>query len=134
VGLSYGSTVVGLTGHAYGLDADDVILIGSPGTGVAHAADLGLDPAHVWASTARHDAINAAVDPRDLGVPPLLRPFLGVHSDRLWFGPSPTNPGFGAHVFASAPGSPTDPVRAHIGYFDPGNPALATMAHIAVSE
>src|SRR5205823_1739984 len=55
VGLSYGTTVVGLTGHAYGLDADDIVLLGSPGTGVAHAADLGLDPGHVWASTAAHD-------------------------------------------------------------------------------
>src|SRR5581483_5998678 len=63
VGLSYGTTVVGLTGHAYGLDADDVVLLGSPGTGVTHAADLGLAPGHVWASTAPHDVINAAADP-----------------------------------------------------------------------
>src|SRR5439155_15652814 len=60
IGLSYGSTVVGYTGHALGLDADDVVLIGSPGVGVRHAGDLGLSPAHVWASTARHHVINAA--------------------------------------------------------------------------
>jgi hypothetical protein len=137
VGLSYGSTVVGLTGHGPGLLADDVVLIGSPGVGVAHAADLGLDPAHVWASTARHDVINAAADPRDLLRPdlnPLLRPLLGEHTDRLWFGPSPAGHAFGAHVFTSAPGSGFDPVRAHLGYFDEGNRALADMADIAVGD
>jgi hypothetical protein len=137
VGLSYGSTVVGLTGHGPGLLADDVVLIGSPGVGVAHAADLGLGPGHVWASTARHDVINAAADPRDLLRPdlnPLLRPLVGEHTDRLWFGPSPTGHAFGAHVFTSAPGSGLDPVHAHLGYFDGGNPALADMADIAVGD
>jgi uncharacterized protein YukE len=131
VGLSYGSTVVGLTGHAYGLAADDVVLIGSPGAGVAHAADLGLAPSHVWGSTARHDVINAAANPVQVGVPPLLRPLLGMHTDHLWYGPSPAGPAFGGQVFTSAPGSGTDPVAAHVGYFDPGNPALTTMAQIA---
>ena len=137
VGLSYGSTVVGVTGHGPGLLADDVILVGSPGVGVAHAADLGLDPAHVWASTARHDVINAAASPRDAWRPdlnPLLRPVFGEHTDRLWFGPSPAGHAFGAHVFTSAPGSPINPVQAHVGYFDAGNPALADMADIAVGD
>jgi hypothetical protein len=137
VGLSYGSTVVGLTGHGPGLVADDVVLIGSPGVGVAHADGLGLGAAHVWASTARHDVINAAADPRYLLRPdlnPLLRPLIGEHTDRLWFGPSPAGQAFGAHVFASAPGSALDPVHAHLGYFDDGNPALAGMADIAVGD
>jgi hypothetical protein len=137
VGLSYGSTVVGVTGHGPGLLADDVVLVGSPGVGVAHAGDLGLGASHVWASTARHDVINAAADPRDLLRPdlnPLLRPLVGEHTDRLWFGPSPAGPAFGAHVFTSAPGSGLDPVHAHLGYFDPGNPALADMADIAVGD
>jgi hypothetical protein len=133
VGLSYGSTVVGMTGHSLGLAADDVVLIGSPGVGVDHAADLGLDPAHVWASTARHDVINAAADPRWPGVPPLLRPILGEHTDHLWFGPSPSSPAFGGHIFPSAPGSAVNPIAAHIGYFDPANPALGTMADIATA-
>jgi hypothetical protein len=133
VGLSYGSTVVGMTGHALGLDADDVVLIGSPGVGVDHAGDLGLDPAHVWASTAGHDVINAAADPRWPGLPPLVRPLVGDHTDHLWFGPSPSSPAFGGHVFASAPGSAINPIAAHVGYFDPGNPALDTIADIAVS-
>jgi hypothetical protein len=137
VGLSYGSTVVGLTGHGPGLLADDVVLIGSPGVGVAHATDLGLDAGHVWASTARHDVINAAADPHGLLRPdlnPLLRPLVGEHTDRLWFGPSPAGHAFGAHVFTSAPGSGLDPVHAHLGYFDGGNPALADMADIAVGD
>lgn len=130
VGLSYGTTVVGLTGHAYGLDADDVVLLGSPGTGVTHASDLGLAPGHVWASTAPHDVINAAADPLQPGVPTVLHPLLGIRTDRLWFGPSPAGAGFGAQVFDGAPGSGLDPVAAHVGYFDPANPALATVADI----
>jgi Alpha/beta hydrolase len=137
LGLSYGSTVVGVTGHGPGLLADDAILIGSPGVGVAHAADLGLDPAHVWASTAKHDVINAAASPHSLLRPdlfPLLRPLVGEHTDQLWFGPSPAGHTFGGHVFSSAPGSPFDPVHAHVAYFDSGNPALADMADIAVGD
>ncbi len=126
IGLSYGSTVVGLTGHLAGLVCDDVVLIGSPGVGVEHAGDLGLDPAHVWASTARHDVINAAVDPRTAWHPG-TRP-------GLWFGPSPAGTGFGAHVFTSAPGHGTDPVGAHLAYYDEGNPALTGMADIVVGD
>jgi hypothetical protein len=136
IGMSYGSTVVGLTGHSAGLPVDDVVLIGSPGVGVAHAGDLGLDPAHVWASTARHDVINAAADPRVVrpDLPPSLRPLFGRHTDQLWFGPSPSSPGFGAHVFTSAPGSPLNPIGAHVGYYDEGNPALSNLADIAVGD
>src|SRR5262249_33095570 len=100
--------------------------------GVYHARDLGLDPAHVWASTARHDVINVAADRP--GVSSLLRPLLGVVSDRLWFGPGPTTPDFGAHVFTSAPGHATDPVGAHQGYYDEGNPALSNMADITIGN
>ncbi|OLE28064.1 MAG: hypothetical protein AUG44_08485 [Actinobacteria bacterium 13_1_20CM_3_71_11] len=134
IGLSYGSTVVGFTGHALGLAADDVVLIGSPGVGVAHATDLGLNPAHVWASTARHDVINAAASPVQPGLPPLLRPLFGEHTEHLWYGPSPAGYAFGAHVFSSAPGRATDPVGTHTAYFDPGNPALTNMADIAVGD
>jgi hypothetical protein len=136
VGHSYGSTVVGLTGAAVGLPVDDVVLLGSPGVGVAHAGDLGLDPSHVWASTAQHDAVTAAVDPRQLNPvrPPLLRPLVGVHTDRLWFGPNPVGPDFGAHVFTSTPGSAVDPIGAHVGYYDEGNQALIDMADIAVGD
>ena len=91
----------------------------------------------VWASTAKHDAINAAASPGNVWRPdlnPLLRPLFGEHTDRLWYGPSPAGRSFGAHVFTSAPGSPVNPVQAHVGYFDAGNPALADMADIAVGD
>jgi hypothetical protein len=125
-----------LAGHSAGLPVDDVVLIGSPGVGVAHAGDLGLDPTHVWASTARHDVINAAADPLAVrpDLPPSLRPLFGRHTDQLWFGPSPSSPGFGAHVFTSAPGSPVNPIGAHVGYYDEGNPALSNLADIAVGD
>src|SRR5262249_53422595 len=111
---------------------DDVVLIGSPGVGVYHARDLGLDPAHVWASTARHDVITAAT--AQPGALSILRPLFGTAADQLWYGPSPASPGFGAHVFTSAPGRATDPVGAHQGYYDEGNRALSNMADIAVGD
>ncbi|MFD0447283.1 alpha/beta hydrolase [Streptomyces indonesiensis] len=51
IGHSYGSTVIGDT-TKYPSDyrvADDIIAVGSPGMQVDRAADLGLNPKHVWA-------------------------------------------------------------------------------------
>jgi hypothetical protein len=118
LGYSYGSVVVGAAAGAGGLPTDDVILVASPGTGLRHAADLGVPPDHVWATAARHDLV----------------PRLGPAPDHGWFGPNPTSPGFGARVFTSAPGSIAHPVRTHTSYFDPGNPALTNIARIATGD
>jgi hypothetical protein len=138
VGMSYGSVVVGFSAHGQGIAADDMVLIGSPGVGVDQAGDLGMPAGHVWASTAAHDVINAAVNPVKqalrLDVNPLLRPVFGEHSDALWFGTSPATASFGSHLFTSSPGSPVNPFAAHTSYFDVGNPALSSMAAIATGH
>lgn len=106
VGHSYGSVVIGLAQRGGGLAADDLVVLGSPGMGVDRADQL-RDPAHVWSSTAINDPIRLAVGP-------LL-------------GTDPWQSEFGGHRFASAP-------MGHGGYFDPRNPALATLAHIVRGE
>jgi hypothetical protein len=56
VGHSYGSYILGKA-MTEGAPADDVIFVGSPGVGVNHASDLGLDPSHVWDGQAGDDPI-----------------------------------------------------------------------------
>jgi hypothetical protein len=129
LGHSYGSTVVGFTARDRGLDADDVIFVGSPGVGVAHAGDLGVPSGHVWASTARYDPIRLTTAGHGVvdSAVEVLRPPSGPD---LWFGTDPTRPDFGGQVFGGAPGSPLQPVKTHDGYFDPANPAFDAIVGI----
>ncbi|MEV4759818.1 alpha/beta hydrolase [Micromonospora sp. NPDC049559] len=135
VGHSYGSLVVGSAARDHGLAADNLVLVGSPGVGVDHAARLSAPGTAVWASTAANDVIQyAARSPGEalaglaagVALPGLGLPLvLGRPGEQLWFGRNPVDPGFGARVFAGAP-------RGHTGYWDAGNPALDSMARIAL--
>lgn len=54
IGHSYGSTLIGDTAKIAnwkesGVPADDILVAGSPGMQVDRAADLGIDPRHMWA-------------------------------------------------------------------------------------
>ncbi|MEU8996981.1 alpha/beta hydrolase [Streptomyces caniferus] len=54
MGHSYGSTLIGDTAKTASwngtpIPADDVMVAGSPGMQAPHAADLGIDPKHMWA-------------------------------------------------------------------------------------
>ena len=87
VGYSYGSVV---TGHAAKEDkiADDVVLVGSPGTGTSHSSEL---HGRIWAATNAHDPIAIATGPHG-----------GIH------GPDPTTDAFGATPLPGADGLPGD--------------------------
>ncbi|WP_434581838.1 alpha/beta hydrolase [Carbonactinospora thermoautotrophica] len=140
IGHSYGSTVVGFTARDKGLDVDDVIFVGSPGVGVDHARDLGIDPDHVWSSTAKNDPIqySPSLDPRDIG----------DGQDDLIHGANPSKPEFGGRVFESAPGDPMTqwekndwgiPVpqfsaKAHSQYWDDNSPSLMKMGEIIAGK
>lgn len=55
---SYGSTTAADACVLDGMRPDDLVLIGSPGTGHAHtAADLGLPPGHVYVGSASKDPV-----------------------------------------------------------------------------
>jgi hypothetical protein len=131
VGHSYGSLVVGQAAAAdEGLAADDVVFVGSPGVGVDSAAQLHVPPGHVWSSTSRSDIIQyAAVSPHGLA-DELTRAGFGVVSPErhLWFGENPSDPYFGARVFASRPDG------GHLGYWDQGSPSLDALAAITLGR
>lgn len=82
---SYGSVLAGLAAKHNGLDADDLIVLGSPGLGVETADELKLRPnGRVWAARAHDDIVT--------WVPMLEDRPLHLH------GPAPTEPEFGARV------------------------------------
>ncbi|MBM2619214.1 hypothetical protein JIG36_27045 [Actinoplanes sp. LDG1-06] len=135
LGHSYGSLVVGRAA-AGGIDADSVVFVGSPGVGVDSARELRVPRGEVWSSTSLSDVIQyAAVSPaslvRDLGTAvsvPVAGPLLafGTPERDLWFGHNPSDPAFGARVFAGPPGG------GHVGYWEPGSRSLDTLATITV--
>jgi hypothetical protein len=112
LGHSYGSLVAGVTARDRGLDADELVLIGSPGVGVDRAAQLtGIPAGHVWAGAAAGDPVQrfapglgqVVVD----ALTNLRHPFSAHYGDAtpdvfLWHGRNPVTEGFGAHVFAAA--------------------------------
>jgi pimeloyl-ACP methyl ester carboxylesterase len=63
IGHSYGSTVVAEAAlRGDGLAVNDIVVAGSPGMHTDHAADLNIDPRHVWAGSAPLDPVS---DPGD---------------------------------------------------------------------
>ncbi|WP_085945544.1 MULTISPECIES: alpha/beta hydrolase [unclassified Actinoplanes] len=125
LGHSYGSLVVGEAATG-GLDADRVVFVGSPGVGVESAAQLHLPADRVFASTSISDPIQyLAVSPA--GAARELVPGLGLApTEHLWFGHDPSDPAFGAQVFH------TQADGGHLGYWDPGKPALDALATITL--
>lgn len=112
VGHSYGTVVIGHAAEGGQLDTDNVVFVASPGVGVDHVSDLGMDPDRVFATTADRDPIR------------FTPPF--IHDKQ------PVNPGFGARVFESDPGS--DERHAHSEYWDDGNVARDNMAAIVTGN
>ncbi|MGW4468238.1 alpha/beta hydrolase [Nonomuraea sp. NPDC004354] len=106
IGHSYGSLT---SGHAAVLRpedfADDLILVGSPGVGVDHASQLGLDPKHVWVGEAGGDPVAA----------------LGR------FRADPGHDAFGAQRL---PVEKTVWTNAHSSYWDRGSASLKNMGFI----
>ncbi|MBE1486703.1 alpha/beta hydrolase [Plantactinospora soyae] len=131
LGHSYGTTVIGQTASEQaGLNADDLVLVASPGAEVGGAKDLNItggDPTkHVWATTAKNDFI------QNTGL-----------EDNLVHGENPVGAGFGGQVFKSDEGTPLwewqDPFNApnfaaHSEYWDPNNEARKNIASIVTSN
>jgi hypothetical protein len=110
---SYGSVVCGRA--ADGLDVDDLVLLGSPGTGADSAAGL-RTRARVWAARGTDDWV--------ADVPHVS---VGLFGTTLGFGTDPVSPSFGADVFAAGDGG-------HSDYFRPGSASLANLARIVLGE
>ncbi|MFF7751849.1 alpha/beta hydrolase [Streptomyces sp. NPDC007971] len=110
---SYGSVVCGRT--APGLPVDDIVLVGSPGTGADSVAGLHT-PARIWAARGSDDWV--------AHVPHVRADLLGI---TVGFGTDPVSHAFGAQVFDAADAD-------HSGYFTPGSVSLANLARITLGE
>lgn len=124
IGHSYGSTLVGDAAAHYGMHADDLIAVGSPGMTVDHASDLHMDPDHVWAGRMQADP-----------VPPISLPlnpsnWHDDYSER--YGTDPTSSSFGGRVFAAGWGDPD--LGSHSDYWKDDQPSLANMARIVTGD
>ncbi|MGD9483356.1 alpha/beta hydrolase [Streptomyces sp. TRM70308] len=94
-------------------DAGDVVFLGSPGTGLSHAADV-PGARRVWATElAEADWVAHVPHVRLLG---------------LGHGADPTDPAFGARVVSAAG------AEGHDGYFAPGTASLAAYAAITLGR
>lgn len=110
---SYGTVVCGRA--APGLDADDIALVGSPGTGADSAAALHTH-ARIWAARGSDDWIRH--------LPHTSATLFGT---TIGFGTDPVSRPFGARVFDAADAD-------HSGYFTPGSASLANLARITLGE
>ncbi|MEU8887707.1 alpha/beta hydrolase [Streptomyces sp. NPDC048442] len=106
---SYGSVVCARAARA--LTADNLVLYGSPGTGVPNAGALGTR-ATVWAGRGSADWI-ADVPHVSLELPLFT----------VGFGEDPTNPSYGARQFDAGDSD-------HSGYLKPGSVSLRSLARI----
>jgi hypothetical protein len=133
VGHSYGALVIGETARDLGVRADDLVFLGAPGVGVAHAADLHVDPATVWAASADNDIVGlAAPSVKQLLIEQVWPRYMGDPMPDLWHGHNPADAGFGGHVVEAA--DRANPITAHLSYWDAGNPALTNVGLIAAGR
>ncbi|MET7358033.1 alpha/beta hydrolase [Streptomyces sp. NPDC005562] len=132
IGHSYGSLTVGTAARQDGgiPGADDIILLGSPGTGADNASELNVGKDHVFVGSADNDPVTKLPAKENL-----LSPIVGAvraGNDEVWFGPDPASREFGATRIESGDGplplwlSGEGPTPAHSGYFDSSrNPSAA---------
>ncbi|MER5357124.1 alpha/beta hydrolase [Streptomyces sp. NPDC002785] len=77
---SYGSTVAGAAdAGGRGLDADDMVVVGSPGMTVDRADQLHIDPKHVYVGAADNDPISNYFSDATLGADPKKSEFGARH-------------------------------------------------------
>lgn len=148
VGHSYGSLTVGQAAQLNGgiPGADDIILVGSPGTGAQHADQLNVGKDHVYVGASDHDPVSMLPNKTEsggmlrgagaglltAGIPGALVGgaagyFIGdavTDDNQIYFGMDPANKDFGANRFLVDDGPKpiiegSGPMDAHSNYFNP---------------
>jgi hypothetical protein len=129
IGHSYGTTLIGAAAQTGTLNADDVILAGSPGVKVGSAAEMDVPTGHVWNEEADGDKVP------DIG--------------RWGHGVSQWSPGGGVFLIPSddvfganqmntrAEGTgpmATSGAEGHSQYWDRGSTALKNQALVVVGK
>ncbi|MFE4057791.1 alpha/beta hydrolase [Streptomyces sp. NPDC059096] len=106
---SYGSTTAGAAdAGGQGLDADDVVVVGSPGLTVDRADQLHVDPEHLWVGAAPDDMVSN------------LTPDFALGAD-------PKQSDFGAQRMYVDTGG-------HSGYWDDGSQSLENQGRIIAGK
>lgn len=120
IGHSYGSTTVADAAAGYGMRADDVVLVGCPGTDLAtSAAHFHLPPdGHLYVGSASTDFVT------NLGREHLAVPGVGLGADPAMDGVGSTR--FHAEVADFSP----NPINEHTSYFKDGSESLFSVADI----
>jgi len=154
-GNSYGSSTTAISADEYGLEADDVILTGSPGAGGADdAEDLTAGRDHTWVGAASHDFVTSLgvtgwADPSQVGAG-LLSEF-GLPTDTELMGDDPAEDEFAAQRFEAEhvdrlDGTHVDTdnpeqsvvdgwnVVDHSRYYDPGTESLYNVAAVVTGN
>jgi hypothetical protein len=124
LGHSYGSTTVSDAAAGYGMHADDVVLVGCPGTDMARsAADFHLNEGgHLYVGAASSDPVTTFGSIPQIPVP-------GTDFT-VSLGPDPSMDGYGSTRFkAEVPGL-TIPLVDHLQYYRPGSESLFSMGDI----
>ena len=135
VGHSYGSTTVSDALAASGARANDVILLGSPGTDLAHSVkDFHVEGGNVFVGSASSDPVSWLGEAG--GVPNELNEALGYPFGRYaGLGTDPAGDGFGSIRFkAEVPGGDGLSSRNHSHYYDLGGEPLRAMAHVVTGH
>jgi alpha/beta hydrolase family protein len=116
IGHSYGSVATGMAAADHGLQADDIVLLGSPGTSAPNANALSVGPVHVWTGSNSNDPVS----------------YVGtIH----WWGADPASSTFGGTRFgAENGGSVWAPLVNHTSYFQPGSDSLYNMSQIGTGH
>lgn len=136
IGHSYGTTAVGYTMRDMGLPVDRVIFVGSPGVGVQHAADLHIDPHHVWVGAAENDPVTYAPPENALSwasnIENNVGDVLGLehgkgYDHQLAFGRAPQIPQFGAQHLPVTDGKSIWDGGSHSQYWDKGSLSLNSI-------
>ena len=136
IGNSYGSTTVAIAADEFDLDADDVVLTGSPGAGRARdVGELTTGRSHTWVGSASDDPVSylgraGGVEPHDL-VELASGAVVGLGND-------PAEDEFGARRFQAEWSGRDDDfpwsLAGHGHYFDPCAEAPLNIGAIVVGE
>ncbi|MGF2946810.1 alpha/beta hydrolase [Mycobacterium sp. Lab-001] len=138
IGHSYGSTTVADAFAGSGMRADDAILIGCPGTDLAHsAADFRLHDGRLYVGAASTDAVSWIGESGSV-VPNALNVALGGPlGPSAGLGADPAHDGFGAVRFRAEVAGTHSTVPwfdDHSHYYDVGSEALHNMTEISTGH
>lgn len=125
LGHSYGSTTVSDAAAGYGMNTDDVVLVGCPGTDMAHsAADFHLNEGgHLYVGAASSDPVSLLGS----AIPQTPVPGTGWS---VALGDDPAMDDYGSTRFkAEVPGL-TSPIGDHSQYYTRGGESLFSMSDI----